>query len=69
MTLESVSYASLARRSSPVRPGVVMPADAPALPNFEQNQQKLRAPKFPPRSVPGRIDSPLLAMRLAGGGR
>jgi hypothetical protein len=45
-----------------------MPADAPALPNYEQNNQKLRAPKFPPISVPGRIDSPFLGLRLEGAG-
>jgi hypothetical protein len=67
MTLESLSFATLARRGSAARPGVVLPADAPALPNFEANRQKLRAPKFPPLSRPGRIDGPFQATAFAEG--
>jgi hypothetical protein len=68
MTLESVNYATLARRASAARPGVVLPADAPTLPNFEANQQKLRAPKFPPLSRPGRIDGPFRPSVFGEGG-
>ena len=64
MTTESVDYGSLARRNSPVRPGVVMPVDAPNLPNFEPNQRQLRAPRFPPRASPGQIDSPFTTVRV-----
>jgi len=68
MTVDSVSYAPLARRASPARPGVVMPADAPALPNFEANRQKLMAPKYPPLSRPGRIDVPFPPAGFRGAG-
>ncbi len=43
-----VNFGSVARRSVHERPGVVPPADAKELPNFEENRP-MRALKFAPR--------------------
>ena len=43
-----VNFGGVARRPSHERPGVVPPADAAELPNFEENRP-IRALKFAPR--------------------